>query len=80
MKRLCLLTPLIAAACANHAPSQPAPAIGMANPASVYCAKRGGKLEIREERGGARSYCHLPDGRIVDEWELYPADQKATAK
>lgn len=80
MKRLWFLMPLIAAACANHAPRQPAPAIGMANPASVYCVQRGGKLEIRKESAGERGYCHLPDGRIIDEWDLYRADHKAAAK
>ncbi|RIA00103.1 DUF333 domain-containing protein [Cereibacter sphaeroides] len=44
---------------------------GMANPASVYCGQRGGRLEIRSEGAGQTGYCHLPDGRILEEWELY---------
>ncbi|SNX67448.1 hypothetical protein SAMN05878503_10182 [Cereibacter ovatus] len=44
---------------------------GMANPASVYCAQRGGRLEIRTEGAGQSGYCHLPGGHTVEEWELY---------
>lgn len=46
----------------------------MANPASVYCIKIGGKLEIRKEKDGEAGYCHLPDGRVVEEWKLFRAD------
>jgi hypothetical protein len=51
------------------------PTVGLANPASVYCAKIGGTLELREEAGGTTGYCHLPDGRVVEEWTLYRAAQ-----
>ncbi|MGP3695780.1 putative hemolysin [Rhodobacter sp. NSM] len=44
---------------------------GMANPASVYCGRQGGRLEIRTEGTGRSGYCHLPDGRTLEEWELY---------
>ncbi|MCE6961316.1 DUF333 domain-containing protein [Cereibacter sphaeroides] len=44
---------------------------GMANPASVYCSRLGGRLEIRSEGAGQSGYCNLPDGRTVEEWELY---------
>ena len=52
--------------------TQPA-ASGIANPASVYCTEQGGKLEMREGAGGTAGYCHLPDGRVLEEWELYRA-------
>lgn|GEM_PF-6488447 len=46
--------------------------IGMANPASVYCEKIGGssitKKDASENEVG---YCKLPDGTVLDEWELY---------
>lgn len=45
--------------------------VGMPNPASVYCQQQGGRLEIREGPSGQTGYCHLPDGRIVEEWELF---------
>ena len=43
----------------------------MANPASKYCAELGGRLEIRKEQAGEAGYCHLPDGSIVEEWQLF---------
>lgn len=53
--------------------------IGMANPASVHCAGIGGRLEIRKDvAGNETGYCHLPDGRICEEWALF-RDQKCVA-
>ncbi|MDO5620798.1 MAG: DUF333 domain-containing protein [Paracoccus sp. (in: a-proteobacteria)] len=47
-------------------------AIGMANPASVYCAETlGGQSEIRDEAAGQVGYCRLPDGRVFEEWALF---------
>ena len=51
----------------------PAPKVGMANPASVYCAQQGGKSEWVTTAAGQSSNCHLPDGRVVEEWALYRA-------
>lgn len=69
-----LMTAAALAACA--APSAPAtsapPLIGMANPASVHCERLGGRLEIRkDEQGNESGWCHLPDGRVVEEWALF---------
>lgn len=49
----------------------------LANPASVYCSEIGGFLEIKTypNTGGAYGLCHLPDGRICEEWSLF-RDQK----
>jgi hypothetical protein len=47
------------------------PVIGLQNPASVYCEKQGGKIDIRETPEGEIGYCNLPDGTICDEWALY---------
>lgn len=55
------------------------PKIGMANPASVYCAQQGGKSEQVTTEAGQRSNCHLPDGRVVEEWALYRASHAPTA-
>ena len=49
----------------------PPAAAGVANPASVYCIEQGGTVEMREGPGGTAGYCRLPDGRVVEEWELY---------
>ena len=61
---------LLLAACAEEAPEDPA-AVGLANPASVFCIESGGKLEIRDTPEGQVGYCHLPDGRVVEEWQYF---------
>ncbi|KKI16240.1 MULTISPECIES: putative hemolysin [Comamonas] len=54
-----------------------APVIGMANPASVYCAKLGGKTRIEKTTAGERGICVLPNGTEIDEWELFRRDHPA---
>lgn len=49
----------------------------MANPASVHCTQQGGRLEIRKGDGGDTGFCHLPGGRVVEEWEFFRASQNA---
>ena len=44
----------------------PQSAWALANPASVFCAKSGGKTEIRKGPRGQYGMCRLPDGRVVD--------------
>ncbi|HEV2505524.1 MAG TPA: DUF333 domain-containing protein [Mesorhizobium sp.] len=52
--------------------AQAARKIGMANPASVHCVKVGGKSRIRTDASGNQTgYCHLPNGRICEEWALF---------
>jgi putative hemolysin len=47
-------------------------AVGLANPASVFCADQGGKSEIRTAEDGSKSgICILPDGTEVDEWAYF---------
>lgn len=44
----------------------------LANPASMNCVQTlGGTLEIVDESGGQVGYCHLSDGRVCEEWELF---------
>ncbi|MDG3086499.1 DUF333 domain-containing protein [Vibrio hannami] len=45
--------------------------IGMANPASEYCAEVGGESIIKETEDGQLGYCKLEDGVLIDEWDLY---------
>lgn len=76
MKYVLPLLPLLLAGCSS-APDEadkPTPSVGMANPASVYCFDIGGKLELRDEPAGVTGYCHLSDGRVVEEWTLYHAE------
>lgn len=45
---------------------------GMANPASVYCEKEGGKLEIRKDKeGNEKGFCIFEDGSECEEWDFY---------
>jgi putative hemolysin len=63
----------------------PAPAAGLANPASVFCQEQGFRLELRTDATGSQSgICHFPDGSQCDEWAYYrgecrPARQAAAA-
>jgi uncharacterized protein len=46
-------------------------AFALANPASVFCVKSGGKSEIRNGPKGQYGVCRLPNGRVVNEWSYY---------
>lgn len=68
---------LAAAICATGCTTTPAQrpagtgaAIGMANPASVNCAQRGGKLQIVSTAGGQTGICTFPSGKQCEEWAL----------
>lgn len=43
----------------------------MPNPASAYCERSGGRLEVVDEPRGQTGYCHLPNGAVIEEWALY---------
>ena len=73
MKPATLILPLAVMACAPK-PAADKP-IGMANPASVHCVKAGGRVEIRKETAGEVGYCHLPDGRVIEEWQFFRSAQ-----
>ena len=34
----------------------------------------GGKLEIVKDESGEKGMCHLPDGTLIEEWELFRRD------
>lgn len=48
--------------------------IGMPNPASVYCIQLKGKLIIQRNNLGEYGECKLPNGQVIDEWDLYRRD------
>lgn len=73
MKPTVFVLPLALMACAPK-PAAEKP-VGMANPASVHCVKAGGRIEIRKGADGETGYCHLPDGRVVEEWALFRSAQ-----
>lgn len=73
MKRVIFTATVALAACDTGGGPQP---IGMANPASVHCQDQGGRLEIRTNPdGGQTGWCHLPDGRVIEEWEFFRASR-----
>jgi putative hemolysin len=69
-----ILATILLTACAPHNDRQHA--VGMVNPASVYCEKIGGKLDSVKEAGGETGYCTLPSGERIEEWALYRRDHK----
>lgn len=62
----------ILAACASSESAPPA--IGMPNPASAYCLEQGGSLEIVPAPQGQAGMCTLPDGTVIEEWDLMRRD------
>lgn len=73
MKHLALLlSTAVLAACSADKAGQESPAVGIANPASEFCVKQGGKLEMKKDKdGGEYALCHLPDGTVVEEWAYF---------
>ena len=69
-----ILTTFTACSAVPESPKNSAK-IGMPNPASQYCIEQGGKLEIRNESNGQVGYCHLANGQVIEEWELFRANQ-----
>jgi putative hemolysin len=64
---------------ASCSPKQanPKQAPNMPNPASVFCEKNGGKLDLRQDAsGGVAGICIFPDGSECDEWAYYRGDCK----
>jgi len=51
--------------------------IGIANPASVYCQKEGGSLEIRkDENGGEYGVCIFENRKECEEWAFFRGECK----
>ncbi|CAH5095035.1 hypothetical protein AI2912V1_1979 [Klebsiella pneumoniae] len=71
-KAILTMSVMLAAGCS--AQQEQRPALGMANPASVYCVKQGGKLDIVKTDKGEVGYCTLPSGERIEEWTLYRRD------
>lgn len=72
MKKTLMLVSFAAiSGCVSHTTAIESKAVGMANPASVYCEQIGGKLEIKRTEQGQLGYCILPSGEKIEEWALY---------
>lgn len=67
---VCLATMWLLAACAPR-PLRPA---GLVNPATSHCHARGGRTLLGYTAEGREGLCFLPDGSLVDEWQLYRGD------
>ncbi|MET1114365.1 MAG: DUF333 domain-containing protein [Comamonas sp.] len=52
------------------APQPPRPA-GLVNPATSYCHAQGGRTLLGYTAEGRDELCFLPDGKLVDEQQLY---------
>ena len=69
------------AACTGIMDESTPKSVGMANPASVYCAGLNGDSEVRTgSDGGEYALCHLPDGTFIEEWELFRRDHQQAAE
>ena len=76
MKYPLILATIALAGCASPSPAPSEEPVETGNPASAHCTEQGGKVEIRKGPDGETGYCHLPDGRVVEEWEFYRAQNK----
>ncbi|HHX2497973.1 TPA: putative hemolysin [Neisseria subflava] len=64
------------AACSASEKQKPSN-VNVANPASEFCVKQGGKSEIKKDKDGNEyGVCHLPDGKVVEEWEYFRQHNK----
>jgi putative hemolysin len=74
---------MVLASCRSNQP-KPAPEQAIPNPASVFCSKNGGTLELRQDAaGGVAGVCVFTDGSECDEWayfrgECMPGDSLST--
>ena len=69
---LLLVVALTLAACGSAAPTDTAPpdtGVGLANPASVYCAENGYELVFTDD--GSTGMCKFPDGSECEEWAFF---------
>jgi putative hemolysin len=59
-------------ACEDEKEASDSDAVGLANPAAVFCVEQGGRSEIRTADDGSQTgMCILPDGTEVDDWDYY---------
>lgn len=44
---------------------------GMPNPASAYCERWGGRVDVVQGPNGQAGYCDLSNDAVIEEWALY---------
>ncbi|RJR31869.1 DUF333 domain-containing protein [Candidatus Parcubacteria bacterium] len=53
----------------------------LANPASVYCEKNGGRVENRKDaQGNETGICVFPNGSECDEWKFFRNECTSSAE
>ena len=72
-----LLGAIAVSGCSQPAEQRQPQSLGMANPASVYCTKLGGKQRMEKTAAGEHGICVLPDGAEIEEWALFRRDHPA---
>jgi uncharacterized protein len=72
--RIACTLPFLLAACAEQ-PTGSLPQVGLANPAALYCAQQGGRVEIRRDDRGETGLCRLPNGQLVDAQSFFQASE-----
>lgn len=75
MKKIAIIPLTVILAACSSTKNEP-DSVGIANPASVYCQKVGGTLDIVKDQAGEVGFCTLPNGARIEEWELYRRDNK----
>ncbi|MBA5760770.1 DUF333 domain-containing protein [Vibrio sp. 404] len=50
------------------------------NPAAVYCVQREGKLDTITEDSQRVTYCELPNGERVEQWQFYRQNHQNKGK
>lgn len=70
---ICVLSGIALLGCQTmNTSSQKETKVGVANPASEFCIKQGGKSEIRKNADGSEyGVCVLPNGQAVEEWDYF---------
>lgn len=67
-----LVSIVFLASCGKGGATETPQAVGIANPASVYCEEHGGTVDIRTAADGSQSgACVFPDGSECDEWAYF---------
>lgn len=76
MKKLLVFSTLLLIVGCSAKGTNTVNSVGLANPASVYCEKIGGKSEITDTPEGQVGICTLPSGEKIEEWALYRRDHQ----
>jgi putative hemolysin len=79
IKTLCVwvvLVVLLVGCAAPQAEVKPTEKAGLANPASVNCTDKGGKLQIVDTPDGQIGICTFEDSSVCEEWAFFKQECK----